>query len=109
MLFELEGNLMEDIFDLDKYLINGVDIYIRFFCLNVFFIIMLDESILVYKLEFLDVVYKVVKVCVDLGVLINYSKLIESIFVKYILLRNEVKMNIILKGFMEFYWDNIFL
>lgn len=74
MLFELEGNLMEDIFDLDKYLINGVDIYIRFFCLNVFFIIMLDESILVYKLEFLDVVYKVVKVCVDLGVLINYSK-----------------------------------
>lgn len=35
---------------------------------------MLDESILVYKLEFLDVVYKVVKVCVDLGVLINYSK-----------------------------------
>lgn len=100
---------MEDIFDLDKYLINGVDIYIKFFCLNVFFIIMLDESILVYKLEFLDVVYKVVKVCVDLGVLINYSKQIESIFVKYILLRNEVKMNIILKGFMEFYWDNIFL
>lgn len=76
MLFELEGNLMEDIFDLDKYLNNGVDIYvyIKFFCLNVFFIIMLDESILVYKLEFLDVVYKVVKVCVDLGVLINYSK-----------------------------------
>lgn len=30
-VFELEGNLMEDIFDTDKYLINGVDVYIKLF------------------------------------------------------------------------------
>lgn len=30
-VFELEGNLIEDIFDTDKYLINGVDVYIKLF------------------------------------------------------------------------------
>lgn len=99
---------MEDIFDLDKYLINGVDIYIKLFRSNASFTIMSDESTPAYKLELLDVVYKVAKVRVDPGVLNNHSKQIESTPVKYILARNEVKMNTIPKGSTEFYWDNIF-
>lgn len=95
-VFELEGNLMEDIFDIDKYLINGVDIYIKLF------------SSPAYKVELLDVVYKVAKVRVDPGVLLNHSKQIESTPVKYTISRNELKMNTIPKGSTEFYWDNIF-
>ncbi|XP_062613735.1 uncharacterized protein F54H12.2-like [Saccostrea cucullata] len=107
-VFELEGNLMEDIFDIDKYLINGVDIYIKLFRSSAPFVIMSATSAPAYKLELLDVVYKVAKVRVDPGVLLNHSKQIESTPVKYTLSRNELKMNTIPKGSTEFYWDNIF-
>lgn len=107
-VFELEGNLMEDIFDIDKYLINGVDIYIKLFRSSAPFFIMSAESSPAYKLELLDVVYKVAKVRVDPGVLLNHSKQIEATSVKYTIMRNELKMNTIPKGSTEFYWDNIF-
>lgn len=107
-VFELEGNLMEDIFDIDKYLINGVDIYIKLFRSSAPFVIMSAESSPAYKLELLDVVYKVAKVRVDPGVLLNHSKQIEATSVKYTIMRNELKMNTIPKESTEFYWDNIF-
>lgn len=72
-IFELEGNLKEDIFDIDKYLINGVDIYIKLFRSSTPFVIMSAEDSPAYKLELLDVVYKVAKVRVDPGVLLNHS------------------------------------
>lgn len=107
-VFELEGNLMEDIFDIDKYLINGVDIYIKLFRSSAPFLIMSAQGSPAYKVELLDVVYKVAKVRVDPGVLLNHSKQIESTPVKYTISRNELKMNTIPKGSTEFYWDNIF-
>ncbi|XP_061191739.1 uncharacterized protein LOC133199976 [Saccostrea echinata] len=107
-VFELEGNLMEDIFDIDKYLINGVDIYIKLFRSSAPFVMMSAQRTPAYKLELLDVVYKVAKVRVDPGVLLNHSKQIESTPVKYTISRNELKMNTIPKGSTEFYWDNIF-
>lgn len=107
-VFELEGNLMEDIFDTDKYLINGVDVYIKLFRSSAPFVIISANSTPAYKIELLDVVYKVAKVRVDPGVLLNHSKQIEATPVKYTLTRNELKMNTIPKGSTEFYWDNIF-
>lgn len=108
IIFELEANLMEDIFDIDKYLINGVDIYIKLFRSSTPFVIMSAEDSPAYKLELLDVVYKVAKVRIDPGVLLNHSKQIESTPVRYTISRNELKMNTIPKGSTEFYWDNIF-
>ena len=107
-VFELEGNLMEDIFDINKYIINGVDIYIKLFRSSAPFVLMSTAGTPAYKLELQDVVYKVAKVRVDPGVLINHSKQIETTPVKYIISRNELKMNTIPKGSTEFYWDNIF-
>lgn len=107
-VFELEGNLMEDIFDTDKYLINGVDVYIKLFRSSAPFVIISANSTPAYKIELLDVVYKVAKVRVDPGVLLNHSKQIEATPVKYTSTRNELKMNTIPKGSTEFYWDNIF-
>lgn len=43
-VFELEGNLMEDIFDIDKYLINRVDIYIKLFRSSAHFLIMSTQG-----------------------------------------------------------------
>lgn len=107
-IFELEGNLMEDVFEFDKYLINGVDIYIKLFRSSAPFIFLSTETSPSYKLKLLDVVYKVAKVRVDPGVLLQHSKQLETVPVKYPLTRNEVKMNTVSKGSTEFYWDNMF-
>ena len=107
-VFELEGSLMEDIFDIDKYLINGVDIYLKLFRYSMPFVLMSSEGTPAYKLKLLDVVYKVAKVRVDPGVLLHHSKQLETTTVKYPLSRNEVKMNTISSGSTEFYWDNMF-
>lgn len=100
---KVEGNLIEDIFDIDKYPMNGVDIYIKLFRFSASFLVMSGQESPAYKLELQDVVYKVAKVRVDPGVLLNHSKQIESNPVKYTISRNELKMNTIPIGSTEFY------
>lgn len=100
---KVEGNLIEDIFDIDKYPMNGVDIYIKLFRFSAPFLVMSGQESPAYKLELQDVLYKVAKVRVDPGVLLNHSKQIESNPVKYTISRNELKMNTIPIGSTEFY------
>lgn len=50
---------MEDIFDIDKYLINGVDIYIKLFRSSAPFVIISDATFPAFELDLQDVVYKV--------------------------------------------------
>lgn len=49
-IFELEGNLMKDIFNIDKYLINSVDIYIKLFRSSTPFVIMSAQDSPAYRL-----------------------------------------------------------
>lgn len=82
---------------------NGVDIYIKLFRFSAPFLVMSGQESPAYKLELQDVLYKVAKVRVDPGVLLNHSKQIESNPVKYTISRNELKMNTIPIGSTEFY------
>lgn len=43
-VYELEGNLMKDIFDIGKYFINRVDIYIRLFRSSAPFLLMFGQD-----------------------------------------------------------------
>ena len=70
-IFDLEGPLYEDIFRLDKYLVNGIDIHLKLFR-NASFVVLSKEAALTYKLELLDVVFKACKIKVDSGVFINH-------------------------------------
>ena len=54
-IFDLEGNLLEDSLLLDKYLINGVDIYMKLFRSSTPFMLMSAETSPSYKLTILDV------------------------------------------------------
>ena len=106
-IFDMEGPLYEDIFRLDKYLVNGVDVHLKLFRNRASFVLMSDESAPSYKLELLDVVLKVCKIKVDSGVLINHAQILKDTTAKYPLSRNEVKMNTIPCGSGTFIWQNI--
>lgn len=103
----MEGPLYEDIFGLDKYLVSGVDVHLKLFRNRASFVLMSDETAPSYKLELLDVVFKVCKIKEDSGVLINHAEILKDTTAKYPLSRTEVKMNTIPSGSGNFVWQNI--
>ncbi|XP_053390350.1 uncharacterized protein F54H12.2-like [Mercenaria mercenaria] len=106
--FELEGPLMEDIFSIDKYMINGVDINLKLYRSNNTFMCMSKEASPDYKLVLLNVLFKACKVRVDPGVYLAHEKQIQIAPAQYPMLKNEVKMNSISTNSSEFLWDNLF-
>ena len=106
-IFDLEGPLYEDIFRLEKYMVNGVDIHLKLFRNRASFTLVSKETSLSYKLELLAVVFKACKIKVDSGVLINHSEILKDTTAKYPLSRTEVKMNTIPSGSGTFIWQNI--
>lgn len=106
--FEMEGPLLEDIFSLDRYLIQGVDLYIKLYRSSDPFVIISGEDSTDYKLQLLDVVFKTAKVKVDPGIIVNHMKQLELKPIRYYFQRTEVKKNTINKDSSEFIWDNVF-
>jgi len=106
--FELEGNLLEDVLNLDKYLINGVDIYMKLFRSSTPFVLMSTVQSPSYKLKILDVSFKTARVKVDPGIILNHRQQIKETPARYLINRSHVTQNVIPKGSTEFYWDSIF-
>ncbi|CAG2254258.1 unnamed protein product [Mytilus edulis] len=106
--FEMEGPLFEDIFSLDRHLIQGVDLYIKLYRSSDQFFVISGEDAPAYKLQLLDCVYKACKIKVDPGIIVNHMKQIETKPVRYYFQRTEVKRNTINKDSREFIWDNMF-
>ena len=96
--FELEGPLMEDVFDMDKYLIQGVDLYIKLYRSSNPFVLMSGEASPDYKLKILDAAFKTCKVKVDSGVVVNHVKQIEKEPAKYFVRCTEIKKEHNCKG-----------
>jgi hypothetical protein len=106
-VFDLEGPLYEDIFRLDKYLLNGVDLHLKLFRNPAPFVVMSTESSAAYKLHLLDVSFKACMVKVDSGVLINHAEILKEHTAKYPLTRTEVKMSTCPTGSGSFIWQNV--
>ncbi|XP_061191087.1 uncharacterized protein F54H12.2-like [Saccostrea echinata] len=106
-VFDLEGPLYEDIFRLDKYILNGVDINLKLFRNRAPFLVMSAESSPTYKVELIDGSFKACMIKVDSGVLINHEEILKDITAKYSLVRTEVKMNTCPKGSGSFIWQNV--
>ena len=92
-IFDLEGPLYEDIFRIDKYLVNGVDLHLKLFRNPAAFVLMSKEASPGYKLQLLDVSFKACMVKVDSGILINHAEIMKDKSAKYPLNRTEVKMS----------------
>lgn len=107
-VFELEGNVLEDALQLDKYLVNGVDIYMKLFRSSIPFLLISGESTPSYKIKILDVFYRTARVKLDPGVILNHRDEIQKSPVQYVINRSHVIQNVIPKGSTEFFWDAMF-
>lgn len=77
-VFELVGNLLEDALQLDKYLISGVDIYMKLFRSNGPFLLMSEEISPSYKVKIVDVIYTTARVKLDPGVIMNHRNEVQK-------------------------------
>lgn len=73
-VFDWEGPLYEDIFRLDKYIVNGVDLNLKLFRNRAPLLIMSAEGSPSYKVQLIDVSFKACMIKVDSGVLIITRK-----------------------------------
>jgi len=106
-IFDMEGPLYEDVFRIDKYLVNGVNLHLKLFRNRAPFVLMSDEASPDYKLNLIDVVFKACMIKVDSGVLINHSEILKDTTAKYPLTRTEVKMSTCPSGSGTFIWQNV--
>lgn len=106
-IFDLESVLLEDLFRIDKYLINGVDLHLKMYRSSSPFLFMSDSENPNYKLNILDCVFKACMIKVDSGVLINHAEILKTTTAKYPLTRTEVKLNTIPSGSGAFIWGNV--
>lgn len=107
--FELERNLLEDALNLDKYLINGVDKYMKLFRSSTPFVLISTVQSPTYKLEILDVSFKTARVKVDPDFILNHRQQIKETPARYLMNRSHVTQNVMPKGSTELYWDSMIL
>lgn len=96
-IFDLKSPLYEDIFRIDKYLVNGVDLHLKLFRNPSAFVLMSKEASPSYNLQLLDVSFKACMIKVDSGILIKHAEILKDKTTKYPLTRIEVKINTFLQ------------
>ncbi|KHF23990.1 hypothetical protein [Solemya velum gill symbiont] len=107
-IFDMEGPIYEDVFTLNRYLVNGVDLYLKLFRNRAAFLLMSGEDAPSYKVELLDVVFKACMIKIDEGVLLSHANIFEDRTAKYPLTRTEIKMNSVPAGSGSFIWQNVY-
>jgi hypothetical protein len=80
--FDLEGMLYVDCFNLEKYLIIGVNVQLLLFRSRSEFVVMSKEANKTYKVTILDAVFKVCKIKVDSAVLWIHAETITKTFLR---------------------------
>ncbi|XP_041376743.1 uncharacterized protein F54H12.2-like [Gigantopelta aegis] len=104
----MEGPLCEDIFNVGRYLVNGVDMTIKLFRSSIPFCLMPGKSVQEYKIELLDIYFKICKLKMNSALILTHNKLFEKSNSLYPFTKTEVKMSSISSSQQSYVWDSVF-
>ncbi|XP_041350764.1 uncharacterized protein F54H12.2-like [Gigantopelta aegis] len=102
----MEGPLYEDIFNVGRYLVNGVDI--KLFRSSIPFCLMSGKSGQEYKMELLDIYFKICKLKMNSALILSHNKLFEKSNALYPFTKTEVKMSSISSSQQSYVWDSVY-
>lgn len=105
----LSGPLLEDIFDLDRFIVNGIDVGIKLFRNNPNFVLMSDESGVGYKIILEDVYMKVCKLRINNALILAHAKQFEKKNALYPYTKSEIRQTSISVSNMSYTLDNLFM
>jgi hypothetical protein len=106
--FDMLTFLGEDIFNVDRYMLNGVDLQLKLYRNSPQFCIISGEVSPDYKIIITEAIFKAAKVKVNPGVIIGHAKALEQTTAKYPFVRTELKTASISTGQTSFVWNNVF-
>jgi hypothetical protein len=106
---DMEGPLYHDLFhNMHRYVINQVDVQVKLYRNNAKFCLMTAEKNQEYAIVLEDVVLKIMKVCVNPGIILAHNAALSTTTCKYPFKRTEVRMQALPAGQISFVWDQIF-
>ncbi|XP_041362090.1 uncharacterized protein F54H12.2-like [Gigantopelta aegis] len=104
----MEGPLCEDIFNIGRYLVNGVDITVKLFRTSSPFCLMSGKSGQEYKIDLQDIYFKICKLKINSALILTHNKLFEKSNTLYPFTKTEVKISSIASSQQSYVWDSVF-
>ena len=106
---DFEGPLLEDVFHMNRYLLNNVEVSLKLYPSRAeFYIMSAAAENKKYKVILEDAVFKVCMVRVSPGVILGHANALETRNALYNYTRCETKSYSIPKGTQSFNLDNVF-
>ena len=103
----LVSDICHDLFQMDRYLLNQVEIGMKFYQSKPAFYLMTDTINPNFRIDIVDMVLNVCKVQLNPAVLYAQNRMLEKTPAKYPYTATEIRMNAIPQGQVSFIFDNV--
>ena len=105
---DLQGPIFHDFCDMDRYLLNQVDVKIKLYRNPATFSLLAADAATDFRIEIEDIYIIARKVKVNPAVLYGHSQILEKQNALYPYTKKEVRVQTIATGSSSFIWDNMF-
>lgn len=106
--FDLQGPIFHDLFSLERYLLNQVDVKVKLYRSPETFSLLAVDSTTEFRIEIDDIYILARKIRVTPGVLFGHSKMMEKGNALYPYTKVECRSQSIATGSTSFNWENLF-
>lgn len=105
---DFKGPLFHDLFNMDRYLLNQVDVKVKMYRSPVNFVLNAADAGINFKINIEDIYVLVKKVRVNPAVVYGHSKILEKQNALYPFTKVECRSQSIATGSTSFSWENMF-
>lgn len=106
--FDLQGPICHDLFSMDRYLLNQVDVKIKLYRNPSSFALMASDEATDFKIDIEDIYVLAKKIRVNPAVIYGHSKILEKQNALYPYTKVECRSQSIAAGSTSFNWENMF-
>ena len=105
---DLQGPFFHDLCDMDRYILNQVDVKIKLYRNPASFALLAADNSTDFKIELEDIYIIARKVMVNPAVLYGHAQILEKQNALYRYTKKEIRVQTIATGSSSYIWDNMF-
>ena len=105
---DLQGPIFHDLFSMERYLLNQVDVKLKLYRSPASFVLMAKDASVHFKITIEDIYVLARKIRVNPAVLYGHSTILEKRNALYPYTKGECRVQSVATGSTSFNWDNLF-